>query len=63
MYVPKTRKNFLSVASITDLGHEVRFTKMGAEILNNAVGKGERRNNLFELSAFIANAGVDTIQL
>ena len=38
--------NLFSIASTTDIGHEVRFTKMRTKILKSVgkvVGKGERR--------------------
>ena len=54
------------VASIDTLGHEVKFTNTGAKILDSDgkdIGKGERRNNLYELSALTTTVGVGTIRL
>lgn len=66
LYVPQIKRNLISVAAITDLGHEVSFNKAGAKILDssgNIVGAGVRRNNLYELSALTATAGVGTSKL
>ena len=66
LYVPKIKRNLLSIATIIDVGHMLKFTKIGVEILNSSgkvVGKGERRNNLYELSALIASTCVGTTKL
>lgn len=65
LYVPQIKKNLLSIAAITDHGLEVHFKKAGAEILDakgKVVGKGVRRNNLYELSALTVSTeqGTDT---
>ena len=66
LYVPKIKRNLLSIAAITDQGHVVKFTKTGVEILNDGgkvIGHGVRRNNLYELSALTASTGVGTTKL
>ena len=35
-YVPKIKRNLLSVAAITDLGHNVTFSKTEAKIIDSA---------------------------
>ena len=57
LYVPEIKRNLLSVAAITDRNLKVQFDKAGAVITdanNTIVGRGIRRNNLYELSAFTA---------
>ena len=66
LYVPKIKRNLLSIAAITDQGHVVKFTKIGVEILNDGgkvIGHGVRRNNLYELSALTTSIGVGTTKL
>ena len=66
MYVPKIKRNLLSIAAIIDQGHVVKFTKTGVEILNDGekvIGQGVRRNNLYELSALTTSIGVATTKL
>ena len=67
LYVLHIKRSLLLVASITVLGHEVKFTKTRVEIIHGdgkgVVGKGERRNNLHELSALTATAQVGTSRL
>ena len=61
LYVSKIRRNLLSVASIIDHGHEVKFTKTQVEILNSngkVIGKEERRNYIYELNALTATTSV-----
>ena len=66
LYVPKIKRNLLSIAAITDQGHVVKFTKTGVEILNDGgkvIGHGVRRNNLYELNALTKSTGVGTTKL
>lgn len=66
MYVPDIKRNFLSVAMNANRGLEVCFDKVGGVILDTkgkVVGKGICKNNLYELSAFIAKADVGTSRL
>ena len=66
LYVPQIKRNLISIGVITDRGLEVRFKKTEAEILDSAgklVGKGVRRNNLYELSALTASANKSTSRL
>ena len=56
IYVPKIKRNLLSIAAITDQGHVVKFTKIRVKILNEGgkiIGQGVRRNNLYELSVLL----------
>ena len=66
LYIPKIKRNLLSIAAITAQGHVVKFTKIGLEILNEGeklIGQGVRRNNLDELSAITTSTGVGTTKL
>ena len=66
LYVPQIKRSLLSIDSIIALGHEVKFTKIGAKFLDSAgkvIGKGERRNNLYELSALTTTTRLGTSKL
>ena len=66
LYIPKIKRNLLSITAITDQGHVVKFTKTGVEILNDGgkvIRHGVRRNNLYELSALTTSTGVGTTKL
>ena len=66
LYVLKVKRNLSSIATITNVGHVVKFTETGVEILNSSgkvVGKGERRNNLYDLNALTTSIGVGTTKL
>jgi len=64
--VPEIKRNLLWVAAITDRDLKVQFDKAGAVIIdanNKVVGRGVRRNNLYELSAFTVEGDVGTSKL
>ena len=66
LYVPEIKRNLLSIAAITDRNLKVHFDTAGAVITdanNTIVGRGIRRNNLYKLSAFTAEADVGTSKL
>ena len=64
LYVPKIKRNLLSIAAIIDQGHVVKFTKIEVEILNEGgklIRQGLRRNNLYELNALTTSIGVEIL--
>ena len=66
LYVPKIKRNLLSIAAITDRGLKVNFKRTKAQIVDSTrklVGKGVRRNNLYKLNAFVATAEDNTSKL
>ena len=66
LYVPKIKRNLLSIAAITDRGLEVNFKRTEAQIVDSTgklVGKGVRCNNLYELNAFVATTEENTSKL
>ena len=66
LYVPKIKRNLLSIATITDQDHVVKLTKIGVEILIDAgkvTGHAVRRNSVYELSALTTSTGVGTTKL
>lgn len=66
LLVPQITRNLLSVAAITDNDLEVRFKKTEVVILDkdeSIVGRGIRKNNLYEISSFTAVVDAKTSQL
>lgn len=58
LYTPSIKKNLLSVAMITDYDFELRF-KFREEIIDadgKIVGKGARRNNLYEFTTIVTTS-------